>query len=756
MFGHLFRFLFVYPPVAFARGRLSLLSGAPRWLLAAAVAAAIVVPAWHLRRRFGRLTLRMAAVGALQAAMLALLLLLLWRPALVVSTIVPRQNIAVILLDDSASMALDEPARMEQVKKTFAAGSPLLARVAERFQVRLYRFSESAARIPTAAALTAAGQATCLDESLSEALADLKGLPLGAVVVVSDGADNGAAANQGALAELKARRVPLHAVGVGREHFTRDLQVDDVFTASTVPAGGVASASVTITQEGYEGKAVALEVRENGTPIHSVPVRFDRPSQTVTARVNFTPRSPGVKEYAFSLPVQPDEAIARNNSVTRVIAVEERRSRLLYVEGEPRWEYKFIRRALEDDPSMQLTCLLRTSANKFYRQGVESEKTLETGFPKQDELFTYEGLLLGNIEATFFSHDDLQAIYDFVSRRGGGLLLLGGRRALADGGYQNTLLNDLVPVALPSSGGPTFLRREARPELTAQGRDAPMLQLAADAQKSAARWRALPPLGDYQRTGEPKAGTVVLAQALAAGERAPLPLLASQRFGRGRAFLFATGSSWRWRMELDHKDDSHQLFWRQLLRGLISDTPPPVRVTTDRPLYRDGRRVEVRAEVRDKKFQAVEDAIVTAAVTAPDGSRREIPLEWSGREEGLFSAAVELGGTGLFAVEAVARRSGAGAEEIGRGTAYFQRTEGTLEFYNAQQNRPLLAALAEETGGRYYPLDKAGNLPDEMIYSEGGVTEQNAHELWHLPAVLLLLLALKGTEWGLRKVWGSV
>ena len=89
-------------------------------------------------------------------------------------------------------------------------------------------------------------------------------------------------------------------------------------------------------------------------------------------------------------------------------------------------------------------------------------------------------------------------------------------------------------------------------------------------------------------------------------------------------------------------------------------------------------------------------------------------------------------------------------------SAYFQRTEGTLEFYNAQQNRPLLAALAGETGGRYHPLDKAGNLPDEMMYSEGGVTEQNAHELWHLPAVLLLLLALKGTEWGLRKLWGSV
>lgn len=752
----MFRFFFVYPSVAYARGRLSLLTPWPWWLLALAIAVGLALLAWHLRRRTGALAARQAVIWALQGAMLALLLLLLWRPALVVSTVVPRQNIAAVLLDDSASMNLEPQTRLERVKDVFAPGKPVLTKLQERFQVRLYRFSETAARIPSSQVLAGTGRVTRLEDALGDVLSELEGLPLGAVVLVSDGADNASSPHQGrggVLAQLKARRVPLHTVGVGRESFDRDLQVNDVVVASSMPAGGIASASVAVHQEGYPGKTVTLEVRENGTLIQTRPVTFDQPAQSLAVRVNFTPRSQGVKEYTFSLPVESDEAIRQNNSQARVIVVEDRKSKLLYVEGEPRWEFKFIRRAVAEDPAIQLVTLLRTSANKFYRQGVENEKVLETGFPKLEELFTFEGLLLGSIEAGFFSQEETQSLYNFVSRRGGGLLLLGGRRALGDGGYQNTMLADLLPVRLPAASAPTFQRREARAELTAYGQDAPMLQLAVDAQKSAARWKALPALGDYQRTGEPKPGAVVLARAASAGDRATVPLLVSQRFGRGRTLLFATGSSWRWQMEMDHKDDSHELFWRQLLRWLVSETPAPVRVSTDKPLYRDERRVEIRAEVRDRKFQPIENATVTATLTAPDGSRHEVPLEWSAREEGVFTGRFEAAGAGTFAVEAAARR---GEEEIGRAVAYFQRTEGTLEFYNAQQNRALLSRLAEETGGRYYPLEKAGKLPDEIVYSEGGVTEQNVHELWHLPAVLLLLLGLKGTEWALRKTWGSV
>ena len=129
-------------------------------------------------------------------------------------------------------------------------------------------------------------------------------------------------------------------------------------------------------------------------------------------------------------------------------------------------------------------------------------------------------------------------------------------------------------------------------------------------------------------------------------------------------------------------------------------------------------------------------------------------MEWSPRDEGTYTGAFEAGKAGVFSVEASAKS--ASGEEEGRGTSFFERTEGTLEYFDAQQNRALLTRLSADTGGRYYTLDEASALPEDIVYTQGGITERSVHELWSLPIVFLSLLLLKGTEWGLRKWWGSV
>ncbi len=609
----MFQFLFGYPATAYAQGKFSLLSGWPRFLLVALALAGAAVLGWRLYQRGllapGRPRKYSGAVLILQTAMLIVLLVMLWRPALVVTTAAPRQNIAAVLIDDSASMTLETPSRIEQVKKQFGGQSVLLKRLGERFQVRVYRFSDVATRVPSADAINGAGKSTRLEDAVDTVLTDLEGLPLGSVVLVTDGADNAPATSQqrGAVARLKSMGVPMHTVGVGKTSFGRDAQVTGVSVAPRTLLGGTVSANVTVKQEGFAGQTVNLEVFENGKLIQSVPVKFDRPEQTMNVRVYFTPRNKGVKEYTFAFPPQTDE-IKQNNAQTRAIIVDEKKSKILYLEGEPRWDYKFIRRAIKDDKAVEVHGLLRTSANKFYRQGMDSEKTLEAGFPKQEQLFEYDGLILGSVEAGFFSSDDVQNIYDFVSRRGGGLMLLSGRNSLSDGGYQNSMLADLVPVTLPNSPPPTYLRVEGKAGLTPYGLDHPMLQLGDTPAKTDARWKLLPQLGDYQRTGEAKPGAVVLATVTPQGDRAAHPLIVTQRFGRGHSILIASGTSWRWRMEMDHKDDSHERIWRQLLRGLVEETPSPVMVGTDRPLYRDDSHVAIRVEVRDKKYAAVDDA----------------------------------------------------------------------------------------------------------------------------------------------------
>ncbi len=487
---------------------------------------------------------------------------------------------------------------------------------------------------------------------------------------------------------------------------------------------------------------------EGGALLENVPLTFDRPSQTMPVRVNFKPKNKGLRAYTFVLKstAEADEEIRQNNAQSRVILVEDRKAKILYLEGEPRWDYKFIRRALTDDPAIEMHGLLRTSANKFYRQGMETENVLESGFPKQEELNGYDGVIIGSVEAGFFSAEDAQNLYDYVSRRGGGLLLFGARQSLADGGWQNTNLADLVPVLLNSPAHPSFIRNEAKAALTAYGVDAPMLQLGADAAKTSAAWKSLPPARRLHTRRRGQAGRVVLATLTPEGERSAYPFIVTQRFGRGRTMLFNSGSSWRWKMERDHTDDTHPRLWRQIARWLIEDTPSNVDVSTDRVLYRDDRHVDLRVEVHNKKYQPVDDAAVTASVTAPDGSKKDVRLEWSSKESGVYTGSYEASVPGIFSVEAK-------AGDYGEGTTFFERTTGTLEYSTPSRIarcwrawRPIReASIIQSTTPRRWATTwsiRRAESPSVASTSYGAS-----------PRFSLLLLMLKGAEWGLRKYW---
>src|SRR5208282_2661305 len=150
------------------------------------------------------------------------------------------------------------------------------------------------------------------------------------------------------------------------------------------------------------------------------------------------------------------------------------------------------RRAVEDDSSVHLATILRTTQNKIYVQDDHGDapKSIKDGFPTRvDDLFEFEGLIIGSSEAAYFSTTQQDMIHEFVDRRGGGLLFLGGRDSLADGGYAKSKFNDLLPVVLPDKKG-TFVRVYTDPsgalhnltsfELTAAGRENPIMRLEED------------------------------------------------------------------------------------------------------------------------------------------------------------------------------------------------------------------------------------------------------------------------------------
>ena len=181
-------------------------------------------------------------------------------------------------------------------------------------------------------------------------------------------------------------------------------------------------------------------MRDNGKVLASQDVTLEgrRPDPERDAGVQRRRRRAEVARDRRSSRSRGEDNTA-NNNVSRLVNVENRKPRILYFEGEPRWEYKFIRRALDDyrrHRTGRAWCApRRTSSIASSRRGI-GEKELEDGFPtKAEDLFEFQGLIIGSVEASYFTPAQQQLIHDFVDRRGGGLLFLGGRATLSDGGY---------------------------------------------------------------------------------------------------------------------------------------------------------------------------------------------------------------------------------------------------------------------------------------------------------------------------------
>ena len=748
----IFRFLFKYPPVAFSRGRLAFASSLPAWLVVAAIVLITAVVGHFLWRRHPNLPKQMRLlIWGLQAGALAILLVMIARPSLIVSLQVPQQNVVAILADDSSSMAMSENGarRIDRVQKTLSDNGSLIRKLRENFQIRLYRFSKDPARIRTSAELTAQGPATHLQESLAQVYGELRHLPLAGLVIATDGAENGAAGSRELADDLKAKKIPVYTLGVGREEFDRDLQIDALTLPRAALPGSVIPASVSIRQRGYIGETARLVVRDGNDVLKTREIHFGgEPVQTVP--LNFVPKEKGLREYTVSISELPGEAVRQNNSRSRLVEVQDRAAKILYIEGEPRWEYKFIRRSVDDDKNIHLVSLLKTSESKFYRQGIEQAQELGEQLPERKELFKYDGLVIGSIRSNFFSPQQQQDIYDFVSKRGGGVLFLGGRYALSDGGYQSSSLAEILPVHLSKPGAPSMRHVPARFEPTAKGLEE--LLLSEDEAMNRESWKKLPPLGDFQVTGDPKPGAMVLGEAVGPDNKR-YPVLASQRFGRGRALLFATDGSWHWRMQMESSNHSPETFWRQMLHSLVNETPSQVAVAAEKPLYLDEQHVRLQAQVADESFQPVNGASVTATVSAPDGSKSDIPMQLAVEEDGIFRAEIEAPSAGVYRVEVSARN---GEKEVGRSSAYFQRADGGLEYFSSEQNVSFLTRLAEQTGGKYYPIEKADALPEQLTYSPAGISVPEVRDLWDMPVWLILLFGMKGTEWVLRKRWRSI
>ena len=728
-------------------------------LLAVVVAAAAT---WrsYTQVRGNRQPLDRRVLAAVRLVALAVLAFCLLRPVLVLSSVVPQQNFLGVLIDDSRSMQIadrDETARLQFVEDQLATtDGELRSALNERFSLRFFGFSSETDRLDVVNELGYSGTRTHLGQALERAHDELSGVPLSGLVVITDGADNAEDGLGESLLPIQAAGVPVFTVGLGREEFDRDIQLGRVETPRRVLKGASLVTDLVVTHRGYRGETVTVQAEDEGRIVGSEEVVLAGDGEPQTVRLRFTAGEEGPRLFTFRVSPQPGEMVTQNNIRDSLVVVEDREEKLLYFEGEPRFEVKFLRRAVSDDENLHVSILQRTAENKFMRLDVEGPDDLVGGFPRtRAELYQYRGIILGSIEANYFTPDQLRMIADFVNHRGGGLLMLGSHRSFGQGGYAGTPVADVLPVVLDetrSDGDESFFV-EVGVEPTRAGAAHAATQIADTEDASAARWRELPPITIVNPITEVKPGATTLLTSDTTNGNEELVVLAFQRYGAGKVLAFPVQDSWMWQMHADIAVDdmTHETYWRRMLRWLVDGVPDQVVVNLPQDRVQLEETVSLLAAVGDANFEELNNSSVVASVTDPNGDFTDLPMEWTAENDGEYRTSFTPTTEGFYEVHVEAM---SGDEVIGEDTAYVQVSPSDTEFYDSTMRTPLLERVAEETGGRFYTPDTVASLPEDIQYVGGGVTVVEEHDLWDMPALLFLLGTLVLGEWGYRRLRG--
>tara|TARA_B100001769_G_scaffold274956_1_gene274928 strand:+ start:1323 stop:3401 length:2079 start_codon:yes stop_codon:yes gene_type:complete len=682
----------------------------------------------------------------------------------------PQETYLGILIDDSQSMSIaDLPggqSRRDGVEEVLFDGG-LVEDLSDSFQIRTFRFDKDTQRIAGAGDLVQAGTASSIDQALNYVNDQLSGLRLGGLLLVSDGADNSGATDPVVTAQdFGARQVPIFTVGVGKESIPEDIGIVDVSSVETVLEGSVFTVQAGIIHQGFEGQEVEISVRDGEEVVASEIVTLGVSEVTRRYELEITPERPELIVYDLQVELQPGEIIEENNSYSFLVDNSEKSALdVLYVEGHPRNEYKFIRRALEGDESIRLATYLQTGPEKYYRQGIESSTELSSGFPStKEELYRYEAIILGDIEESFFNADELQMIEDFVAERGGGFLMSG----MVDEEFIGTPIADILPLTLiEESFLPGHLRGGTRrgdhptgelfyPRLTNNGEFSPILRLSGEDSENGNLWRQLPELQGVFVTGRIKPGaTVLMEHPVLQYQNQLLPIIAQQRYGSGRSMSVNTASTWRWQMMLPSDDQSHETLWRQVLRWLAVSSPERINIDFDREYYNVGDEVNVTVVALNDQYEPDNDATLWMQTETPGEQITDTPMEWDIEEEGVYRANFTVEEEGVFNLLVDVASAAADAElESSEKRAAFVVTPSLREFNNAGMDAGLLGRISQESGGSYFELSDVDGLADRVEFTPNAYSREVEIDLWDKPWLLALLISLLCIDWATRRLKG--
>ena len=769
------------------------------WPAAALVAAAAALLLWSYRRapQIGAAQRIAFCLKVLGLMLLALCLLEpLWNGRRAES----GANLFVVVADNSSGMNVRDVGSTKSRGDILRAAlqtekSNWLGTLANNFQVRQYIFDSRLRRTADFSELAFDGKASAIGTTLRTIAERYRNRPLAGVLIMTDGNATDMAERSYDLGGVP----PVYPVLVGRARQQKDIALTNVSVTQTSFEDAPVMIQADVEVCGYAGKTVAIDLIEDVNNL------IERRQWTVSGndvkqvfRFRVRPEKTGVLFYSLkvaemlkdesSAQSEPSsEATPANNQRTVVVDRGKGPYRILYVTGRPNWEYKFLRRAISEDPHVQLVGLLRVarrepkydwrgrtgeSSNPLYRgfDGTDEEQTeqydqpvlvrlntrddaeLRDGFPKtKEELFGYHAVILDDVEADFFTADQMDLIRRFVAERGGGFLMLGGKESFQKGNFQRTPIGRILPVhldRLPKEPPAAQIRLD----LTRQGWLQPWARLRDNEQAEQQRLSNMPDFRVFNRVRAVKAGATVVATV--GDEQTRLfPALVVQRFGKGRTAALTVGDIWRWGLKKTEMHDDMGKFWRQTLRWLVADVPERISLRPALKPDQPNHPVALRVHAYNRDFEPMDGVSVVVEVRDPEGKEVRLTAEPVLTEAGLFEATYIPRLSGGY----YARASVANAEAIQLGTAEtgWAVDLEAREFRTIRANRPLLEKIARQTSGQLVEINELDDFARNLPTRNAPITTVWVKPLWDLPGVLpagfLFVLICFAGEWALRR-----
>jgi len=746
----------------------------PVWVLALVVAPVTVLfVRWVYRGE--RLTARRWIPAALRALTIALLIVFLMHPVRLHQKMSVERPVAVALLDDSASLrerdlpdlasrlGLPSDATRSEVMRAQLAQP--LSDLGERYELLSFAFGDALRALGDADDLLAADGTTRLGDALAGLAAETRGRDLSAVLLVSDGRSNAGREALAALSILAGRAVPVHTIGVGNPEIPRDVRVANVVAPEVALAGDTVTLEVSVASRGFPGQPASIVVTDTNSRMELAREDFTladaEPGEATeqVARIGFVPEVEGDLDLRITVSPRPEERDAANNSERRVMRVEPGRIKVLYVDGYPRYEYRFLKNSLLRFGHMEVQCLLLSASDDFIQESTAGVDRLKFFPPTLEDLLEYHVIIFGDVhpqDLGFDSEQILANVKAFVEAGGGFLMQAGARDAPRE--YAGTPIADILPVLLGDyESEVNWIHDPGEPfhPVLARPRDPhEVVSIHPDLDTNRLLWEqesGLAPLTWYYPVSKARqTAEVLLSHPRSRNAFGPHVLLATMYYPQGRTAFLSTDETWRWRFR--YLETYREPFWKNLIRYLalnkLRRSDYRFDLATDLAAYDIGDRVEVTARVRDSSFRPLVAESVDAQLVRPDGRREALSL--SREEDGVFGGALVASDPGPYRLWLEDPEDPDGEP---RSPRIVTASVPSAEHDDPILDEQLLRAMAASSGGRYALLKDAPALIaglDDPV-RERAVDEPEREELWSGYPQLLLLMGLLAAEWVVRK-----